>query len=315
MNRFLKRIGLFLIVAWVGAFCLDVFITHGLRTFDTRMLSTWNDIYNGKAEGDILALGSSRFWSGISTPILDSMLHCNSYNIAIDGHPLDMQIIRYNTYKRFNGKPKIILLNADFLSTLGNSSEQAYEREQFFPFIWDDSLISVIANRKNITLLDRYVPLYRYIGYRKMIDWGWGSYFGRKDPIEGGMQKGYLGVNYHWSRSSLDLDTVFSATKDIDMAKAMDAFISELIADNIKVILIKSPVYIPLREKFINIDFSDSVYNSISEKYNISIFDFYFDEMSSDSTNFYNPSHLNKKGSEIFTKKLCDSIIERRLYP
>lgn len=315
MKKFLQILGIFTIVLWVCAFALDAFITHGLRKFDSRIISTWNDIYDGKVDGDLIALGSSRFWCGVSTYILDSALNCNSYNLGLDGHPIDMQIVRYNTYRRFNGKPKFLLLNADFLSTLGNSAQGAYEREQFFPFFADDSLISVVAERKRYTFFDRYLPLYRYIGYRKMIDWGWGYYFGRKDPIEGGMHKGYLGEAYGWSRGSLDADTLFSASTDKVAAKQMDDFVGQLTDDSIKVILIKSPVYLPLRDKFYNIEFSDSVYEAIGRKYNIPVLDFYFEELCSDSTNFHNPSHLNKKGSEVFTRRLCETIIEQQLYP
>lgn len=315
MKKFLKIFGIFIFVLWVCALTLDVIITNGLRHFDTRRLSTWNDIYDGKVDGDIIALGSSRIWSGVNTYVLDSMLKCNSYNIGLDGHPIDLQIVRYNTYRRFNGKPKILLLNADFLSTLGNTSEEGYEREQFFPYIWDDSLINVVKERKKITILDRYVPLYRYIGYRKWIDFGWGYYFGRKDLVEGGMHKGHLGVTYGWSRGSLDTDTIFSASTDATAAQMMDKFIQDLTADSVLVILMKTPVYLPLRDKFCNIEFSDSVYDSFAQKYNIPVLDFYFEELCSDSTNFYNPSHMNKKGSEVFTRRLCETIIEQQLYP
>lgn len=315
MKKFLKIVSLFIFVLVVCSITLDALITNGLRHFDTRRLSTWNDIYDGKVDGDLIALGSSRFWGGVSTYILDSMLNCNSYNLGFDGHPIDYQIIRYNTYRRFNAKPKYLLLNADFLSTLGNTSEAGYEREQFFPFIWDDSLINVVAEQKKITLFDRYIPLYRYFGYRKWIDFGWGYYFGKKDPIEGGMHKGYLGEQYSWERRSLDMDTMFEASTDTVAAYMMDSFINRLTKDSIKVILIKSPVYLPLRDKFYHIEFSDSVYNSFARKYDIPILDFYFEELCSDSTNFHNPSHLNKKGAEIFTTRLCETILEQHLYP
>lgn len=315
MKKFFKILGIFVITLLVLAVALDVFITNGLRHFDSRRLSTWNDIYDSKVDGDLIALGSSRIWCGVSTYILDSMLNCNSYNLGLDGHPIDLQIVRYNTYRRFNGKPKILLLNADFLSTLGNTSEEGYEREQFFPFITDDSLINVVAKQKKITLFDRYLPLYRYFGYRKWIDFGWGYYFGKKDPIEGGMHKGYLGKEYAWDRGSLDMDTIFEASTDSVAAQLMDNFIEQLTADSIKVILMKTPIYLPLRKKFKYIEFSDSVYNSFSKKYNIPVLDFYFEELCSDSTNFHNPSHLNKKGAEIFTRRLCETIIEQKLYP
>ena len=315
MKRFLKIISAFAIILYVCAFCLDAFITNGLRHFDTRRLSTWNDIYAGRIDADIVAIGSSRVWCGVSTYILDSMLNCNSYNLGVDGHPIDMQIVRYNTYRRFNPKPKCVLLNTDFMSTLSCSSHDGYEREQFFPYITDDSLINVVKKQKRITLFDCYLPLYRYIGYRQWIDFGIGYYFGKKDPIEGGMHKGYKGNQYDWNRASLDAGKMFEASTDTFSVRLLDEFIGQLTADSINVILMKTPVYLPLRNKFYHIEFSDSVYDSISKKYNIALLDFYFDDLCSDSTYFYNPSHLNKIGAEVFTEKLCRTIIEKQLYP
>lgn len=316
MRKFFKILGIFIVVLYVCALILDGVITYGLRHFNTRMLSTWNDIYDGKIDADIIALGSSRFERGINTYILDSTLSCNSYNFGLDGHPIDMQIVRYNTYRRFNKKPKIVFINADFLSTLGNSADMEFEREQFFPFFGDDSLISVVAKCKKFTYVDRYVPLCRYYGYHRMINFGIFYYFGYKDPVEGkDIYKGYIPQDQPWSRKSLDMDTIFSATTDTASAKLLDNFIEQLKDDNIQVVLIKSPVYISLREKFYNIEFSDSVYDYLASKYNVPLLDFYFNEICRDSTSFYDPSHLNRKGSIIFTKQLCDSIVSKGIYP
>ena len=97
MNRFL-RIG----CIWLGFFLVlaifvDFMISSGLRKTDIRKYAAWNDIYRSAIDANVFILGSSETWCGYDTRIIDSMLHCHSYNLAVDGHGLKYQIIRYET--------------------------------------------------------------------------------------------------------------------------------------------------------------------------------------------------------------------------
>lgn len=309
MKKFLKQLFIWFAVLFVISLFMDMVITSGLRKTDLRKYAVWNDIYNKEINADVVVIGSSRAWGGYNTYIIDSLLKCNSYNLGFDGHPFDFQLIRYNTYKRFNKDPRMVILNTEFLSTLGNSAELPYEREQFFPYITDDSLISLVAAAKKITFFDRYLPLYRYFGYRDDCENGIAAFFDKRDFFDGGMHKGYRGNEWVWSRgSTIDSDTIIYAGIDRNIANNLDTFCKDLSGSNITVVMVKSPVYHLLYEKFAGIGISDSVYNSISKKYGIPILNYYNSPINMDSTNFYNPSHLNKKGSELFTIQLCHDI-------
>lgn len=180
MKRFLIHLAFWLLFASIAAVFFDVMISSGLKKTDIRKYSVWNDIYKGDINAEVLVIGSSRAWCGYNTFILDSLLECNSYNLGLDGHPFDAQLIRYKTYRRFNLKPSLIIVNTDFLSSLHNSAESQYEREQYFPYINDSILINSIAEVKHITWLERHVPLIRYFGYREDIADGLESFLGEK---------------------------------------------------------------------------------------------------------------------------------------
>jgi hypothetical protein len=308
MKRFLKIFCIWSAIGILLAISLDLMISSGLRKLDQRKYSTWNDIYKGGLKSDVVILGSSRTWCGYNTYIIDSMLNCNSYNLGIDGHQIDFQIIRYETYARYNTKPQTILVNTEFLSTLSIAADKPYEREQFFPYFFDDILIDAVSSAKRITIFDRYLPLFRYYGYREEFENGMASFFGKKDFVDGGMYKGYRGNEYGWDRGSLSRDTLFTANVDWKAVELLDSFARGSIKDGQNVVFVKSPVYFPLREKFVNIEQSDSIFEAISKKYDIPILDYYFSTVCMDSTNFYNPGHLNKKGSELFTIELCKDL-------
>lgn len=313
MKKFICRFGILIAIVFVLAIAFDYMITTGLKKTDIRKYSTWNDIYKGNLDADLLIIGASNAWSGFNTYIIDTILNLNSYNLGIDGHNIDYQIIRYDTYRRYNSKPKIVLINTLFGGTLSTSAHIQYEREQFFPYIHDKELISRVAKDKNFSWADRYVPLIRYFGYREDFENGIMAYFGKTDFFDGGMHKGYRGNDYAWDRASLSIDTIFSINIEKESVALLDSFSKRLIDDGIEVVYVKSPIYFPLRSKFTNIEQTDSIFNSISKKYDIPVLDYYFSNISMDSIYFYNPGHLNKKGSELFTFKLCHDIDSLRL--
>ena len=309
MKRFIIRFCIWIGIALIVAIPVDAIISSGLRKTDIVKYAVWNDIYRGNLHPDLVVLGSSRAWCGYNTYILDSVLNCDSYNLGIVGHYIDFQIIRYDTYCRYNQKPKVVVLNTEFLSTFGVTADSRYEREQFFPYIHDAELISRVSKAKKITWLDAHIPLLRYFGYREDMENGIKAYFGKTDFFDGGMYKGYRGNEWGWSRGTvLPKDTLVRALFDWQAVQMLDSFSKRLTDEGIKVVFVKSPVYHPLMDKFTNIGESDSVIASLSEKYHIPILDYYGSDVSRDSMNFYNPSHLNKKGSELFTIELCHDL-------
>ena len=309
MKRFIKGLMIMCLLTYAFAFLLDACITTGLRRTDIRKYAVWNDIYNKEINADLVVIGSSRVWCGYNTYLLDSLLCCNSYNLGIDGHPLDFQLIRYNTYRRFNRAPEVLLINVDFLSTLHNTADPQYEREQFFPYVCDKTLMSLVSETKHISVLDRFVPLYRYYGYREEIENGIASFFGKKSFKDGGLHKGFRGEESVWEGSRVSTkDTIMYATINTDVIDLLDSFVSSACDEGISVFFVKSPVYIPLFSRFGNVTETDSIFNGIAGKYNVPVLDYYYSDVSADSTNFTNSSHLNGRGAELFTIELCRDL-------
>ena len=305
MKRFFKILVCFSFVLLIASTIADFIITSGLRKSDLRKYVVWNEIFQGGIDADVLILGSSRAWCAYNTRIVDSMLQCNSYNLGLDGHTLEYQILRYNTYCRFNKKPRMVILNVDFYSTLGATSDAQYEREQFFPYILDDSLMTVIAGQKHLTLFDRYVPLYRYIGYRDDCEIGILSFLGVAKSNDGGLYKGYRGNDWNWREPS-DVSTIHKL--EYEDASLLDDFISNLVGDGIEVIMVKQPFHDWMYEHYDGEEIIDEEFQDIATQYGILLLDYYHGEISHDTLYFYNPSHLNKLGGDIFTRDMCIDI-------
>lgn len=306
MKSFLKILSIFLLLLWILAFSLDGIITKGLKKTDIRKYQVWNDIYASNIKSDFLILGNSRAWCQYDPKILDSIIGLSFYNLGIDGSPINYQIIRYNTYRRFNPKPIYIIQNIDF-STLAIRND-GYEREQYFPYISDDSLMNVVSKDKKITLFDRYLPLVRYFGYREVIEDGFQSFFGETSFFDGGMYKGYRGNDYQWDGSNLNNINTIIYSKDPKALKLLDEYLSKAKDENIEVIFVSAPIYVEVKRKLIDFKGMNDMYKSIADKYKLKILDYTNDSICLNKTNFYNGTHLNKKGAELFTTKLAKDL-------
>lgn len=308
MKRFVKELVVFVLFLFVVMIAVDCAISSGLRKTTIRKFAVWNDIYNrNNLDNDLVVLGSSCAWCSYNTYIMDSMLNCNSYNLGIDGHAWDYYLIRYNTYRRFSSQPKTIIIDID-VGAMGNSADSQYEREQFFPYFFDDSLVSLVKDDKEFSLFDRKCPLIRYFGYRDLIDNGILSFFGKQQFEDDGLYKGFRGNEYPSDESSFaSIDRMLMSNDSVSVKSIMH-FIDEMDSLGTKVCMVKIPTYFKLLNRCDNLTVMNSLYDSIANSTKAILFDYWNSPICYDSTCFYNCSHLNKKGSELFTTKLCHDI-------
>lgn len=317
MKRFLRDILLFLIMVLGIAVIADIVVSNGLRKTTIRPFAVWNDIYNGNnLNNDLVFIGASSCWSSYNPIVFDTILNISTYNLGIDGHSwYPCQPLRYNTYMRYaEKKPMYVVINID-MGTFSRMNEPQYEREQFFPYFWlDDSLVSQVREMKDFSLMDRYCPMWRYIGYRKWIEAGAARTFGKKHFEDDGVYKGHRGNEYSWERASLN--TMDSVTIDYyqEVAESFIQFIEKRKEEGQVVILAKSPVYHELQERFSNCKEMCGLYDSIAKVVGATLLDYWNHPIIQDSTYFYNSTHLNKVGADLFSEQVAkdiDSIINQ----
>lgn len=282
------------------AFLTDYAITKRLHQSKIRMLVAWNEMYSGNLQHDVLIMGGSRAWTGYSPQILDSILGISSYNLGIDGSHFNRQILRYDTYRRFNAKPKAIIQNIDF-ATLGFTT--GLEREQFFPYFFDDSLKSESSKYEKFNILEKYLPAYRYIGYSSIIQEGI-----KLTGDEADIKKGYFGIDKPWDGTIFHEVTEFEHGQDCLTLSLFDQYLARAHSENIRVIFVHAPMYIGATKKLINVEEMFLMFDRFAQKYNIPVLNYNYDPISYDSLNFYNATHLNRKNAELFSVKLAHDI-------
>jgi len=307
MKKFILHIVIFGAIILGLAFVADYVISKNLRKQTTlQMLSNWNNIYSGNIQSDVIIMGSSRAWVQYSPQILDSILGVNSWNLGIDGSPINRQIIVYDTYRRFNPKPKYIIHNID-ISTM--SWRNGFNREQFFPYFFDDTLKTAVSEYEKYDVWEKYIPSYRYFGYSNFIKVGLGlAKFGESNLV-----KGYRGMDKEWNGKAYNEQKEIFYAQDSAMLVLFDKYLAKAKSENVKVIFVYAPYYIGATKKVKNIEGMHAMSDSIARKYDIPILDYSYDPISYDTTYFYNAMHLNKKGAELFSIKFAHDIDSLRI--
>lgn len=307
MKKFLLHIILFSCILLTIALLFDAFLTQRAMRIRTSPFAAWNDIYHDSIHSDVLVMGSSRAYVHFNPAVIDTILHVNSYNLGMNGRPADAQIIRYHVYRKHGyPKPKLILYEVSH-GTMQKSN--GYERDQFVPYLLlDKNLWKSCHKLEHFSWPDRFIPCWRYLGrqdlMRKLIT---SSSSASKD-YNTNLYKGFHGFDKKWDGNALKKQASVTYTKDSTILRQFQEFLTECRQEDIPVVLIVSPFYIGGTEKMSDYAGMHNMFAEIAHKNGIPLLDYTYDELSYDTTYFYNTMHLNKTGANLFSEKVAHAI-------
>jgi len=314
MKKFLTNILYFLLPAIIMAYPLDSIMSHFLSQSKTSPgeYEVWNDIYKTEAEHDIAIYGSSRAWVHINPKILSDSLGANVYNFGIDGHNFWLQYLRHLELLKHNEKPKTIILSVDVFSL--QKRKDLFQLDQFLPYmLWNSNIQQYTNSYIGYNDFDYYVPLIRYSGKTNSLKLIIKNIVNGQSNI-GYRQNGFLGMDREWNA---DLEKAKKEQKsyiintDSNSVVLFEKFIKECKANDIELILVYTPEYIDGQNFVANRDDVIQIYRDFSMKYSIDFFDYSNDSLCLNKKYFYDASHLNSSGAEIFSKKLANDLKAR----
>lgn len=314
MKRFIISVSLFCLVTLILAFLGDYIVSSGLQKTRYDEFAEWNNIYSGTIQADVLILGSSRAEVNVDPRILDSTLHCNSYNLGVDGHNFYLQHAKYQSYLKYNRQPKVILQIMDAFTL--EKRKDLFRYEQFLPYFSDSLLTATIKTYKGYHKVEYVVPFLRYRRKPALISLGLAEYFNIYHKSTNHKYKGYNAMDLAWDSSFHNFIITHPAGERVTInnlsVELFDSFLKECRQKNIKVFLIYAPEYAPVHRYFINRDSIFGIYSALSKKYNTPFLDYSKHPLSSERELFYNSQHLNRKGSQKFSRMLAADL--KKLY-
>ena len=305
MKKFLITLIVFSLPLFLLAWFLDGFLSDSLKKSKNGEFGVWNDIYNGKINDDLLIYGGSRAWVHFDPQIISDSLGISTYNVGINGHNFWLQNLRHKLLLKYNEQPKVIIHSVDIM-TLGKRPD-LYNLEQFLPYMMDDTaMAAAISSYEGYTYLDFNLPLMRYSGKWKTVFSAMKMRFG-SDNYTPDRIKGYQGKEMAWNKDFEKAKSEISEfSMELDSATVIlfGKYIRECRDKNIRLIFVNPPEYIEGQRFVSNRDEIVAVFNKFSKQYNIPFYDYSADSMSYNTKYFYNSTHMNKDGAELFTRKL-----------
>ena len=309
MKKFLIKITIFGVALLTLAVVVDWMISTNLRKSQRQDLVTWNKIFAGNMKHDALIMGNSRAMAQFDPAILDSILNIDSYNLGMAASQIYRQIFQYNIYSERNEKPKVIIQNIDY----GTMGQRNFEMNgQFLPYFLDRSFKKEIVKWEPFTFVDLYFPAYRYMGHPTFIVEG--LTMNKLAFRQTLLIKGYVGYDLAYDGKELRKMKTIEYRHDAAALQVFDEHLANVCKDGIKVIFVYAPAYIGATKKVENIQGMYQMYDSIAQKYNIPILDYFDDALCYDTAYFYNSTHLNKKGAEKFSTKLAHDLDSLKIF-
>lgn len=267
----------------------------------------WNDIYSKNIKTDIAIYGSSKAKVQYNPEIISSITRKPTYNFGVDGHNFFMQEIRHQKFFQLNAKPKTIILSVDIFSL--QKRKDLYNYEQFLPYLfWENNrdIKPNLLTYEGLKSPDFYLPFYRYRGKANLIFYSF-LHMNKlhKNP------KGFFPNNKNWNSDfekakhellsyKIEIDSV-SKNKFIQ-------FLDKTTSQNIKLILVYPPEYYELGNIIKNRNKMIEFYKKEAVKRKLLFLDYSKDSLCYHTQYFYNATHLNSKGSKIFSEKLALQI-------
>jgi hypothetical protein len=289
-------------------------VENGLKKSHYLEFNEWNEIYSGKIDADILIQGSSRAWRQVDPRLIDSTIGLNSFNLGMDGYQIPMQIARSKIYRQHNTKPKCIVQILDHFSLTRRSD--LFNMEQFLPYLNDTILKKELFRYKGLNYADFVIPYFKYIGSQETAIVGFFESTGLKKS-HSTRYKGFESENKTWE-PDFDLEKEKNpsgkrANISIQVIREFDAFLEASKKENVEIVLVYSPEYYEFQDYILNRDTVSEIYRALATKYDYSYIDYEMDSLCFDKKYFYNPTHLNSLGAELFSRDLAgklDSILK-----
>ena len=297
MKTLIRRVFLFGIVLLLVFSTIDWIYSRFAMQSNYYPIESWYDMMHERIDADVVVMGNSRAWVHVSPVILDSILKVDTYNLGMDGSPINRQVHKYNIYRNQNKAPRLIIQTIDCF-TFEYSERSIPIIEQFFPFFWKSSIRKEFFRDEPFSFAEKYMPMLRYQGY--------GFWLFKSSPRR--LVKGYEGQDRSWDGSIFNTVESLSFRRNATALKVLDTYLSKVKSEGINVVFVYTPFYIGATAKMTNLDEMYATYQEVADKYDIPVLDYTYMDICYDTTYFYNAMHLNKSGAEIFSDSLANDI-------
>lgn len=311
MKKFIINCAFFIMPFILISLPLDFYYSNKLKSTNecAGEFEVWNDIFEGNINCEIAIYGSSRAWVHINPEIVEDSLSLNTYNFGIDGHNFWLQNLRHGKIMKNNKKPQLIIYSVDIFTL--QKRKELYNMNQFLPYmLWDIEIYNSTKSYVGFSIFDYYIPMLRFRHNTEI-------FTATKTYNQALRNKGFKGMQKEWNN---DLDNArktmssYAITLDTTSVKQFESFIKSCKSENIEVVMVYTPEHIEGQKYVSNRSDIIGLYTKLAKSYDLLFFDYSDSELCQDKKYFYNSSHLNATGADIFSKTFISDLKKARTH-
>lgn len=308
----MKRLVIFCIVGLLVLFTFDWIITFGVLRSDKKQLGKVNKICAHTNEPDIAIFGSSVGEVGVNASLIAQKTKQSVYNYSLDGTPFIQYQGLLDEFNQNNKNTSTVILTETYFSL--SDIKAIAEIERYIPNISNDNVYrSLHKIQPDLTWKCRYIPFYKYIAVSHT--YYMNAFYGYKSILKNTKEVdslfGYTPVFRGWEA---DQDELIKNTKpfkiiiDTTIFNNYEKSIWRLKANKRNVIIILTPTYSKISKQITDFTPLREALKTVARKTQVQFWDYTRSELCDDKSFFYNSTHLNSKGSDIFSTSLADKI-------
>lgn len=306
MKRFIRNSAIWFVAIVLAAIGLDYVISQGLLRMEDYRYQGYHDMLAG-IDADVLYMGNSRGFAHFNPAVIDSVTGMKSYNISIGGHPLQAQLCKYHLYRAHNAKPKCLVINVDAVTLRYQIGRGEHESEQFLPPFWDKTWRKDMPEM-GYTWADLYIPFYRYYGYQTVIKEGLleGLHIKHIIKKERMAVQGYHPERGDWDGSNWAAMDSLEGNMRLEDCERMEKLLADCQTEGIQVLLVHTPMYYEAVEHTTRREKLEDYWHYLADTYGAEYWNDALIEMSYDTANFCNASHLNEAAAAIYSRLFAE---------
>lgn len=312
MKRFITKIAIFFVAAYLIALGLDAMISHGLASSAGYPHQVWKEISSGDYASDIVIMGTSRALEHYDPAIIDSVTGLQSYNLGMGGYGINVQLLKYRYYCHYNHQPKYIFYDVDQLLLKIDNAPHQHQSEQFLPLFYDGAIRKDLMN-VGYSWVNACIPMVRYWGYQTHNKRGLFECLDIKNYCELPSYKGHVPDPDDWDSSRLQFTDSIPSNLDEEAKVLFTTFVQECRESGVQLIFVTSPVYCRYVEMSPDWNKYVAWYDSIATANDIPYLNYMNHPICHDSTMFNAGVHLTPQGTKIWSATLSNDLMNAHL--
>lgn len=316
MKRFIVKITKLLFVLLLLIICIAFLLEAVIQknTSNKQFLShaNWNNHIN--ANFDLLFIGNSRVWIQINAELISKKTNLKTFNLTQDGRGANILWYKFRQYLKNNTPPKEIFLQFDnkFISDIYRKSY--YGKENYLLYVYNNplQLNSLFKEEFGFNDFETHIPLIRYY-HNQDILYAHITGIQKCDWVDRKTYKySYAPMYYYWNENKIwnaiwDKPLIYEY--NANNINYIDSFRIYCQDNNVKLHLFHPPQsWSSYNKRTKN---NTQILQNYINKYRLEYHDFN-NIIYNDSTLFYNHTHLNYNGSQIFTNQIIQWYFNKK---